>query len=31
MQNSYESDSEDEMPPGWKEKSTVDGNVYYVK
>lgn len=31
MQNSYESDSEDELPSGWKEKSTMDGNVYYVK
>ncbi|KOB74402.1 WW domain-containing oxidoreductase [Operophtera brumata] len=30
MQNSYESDSEDELPSGWKEKSTMDGNVYYV-
>ncbi|XP_015601890.1 WW domain-containing oxidoreductase [Cephus cinctus] len=25
-----ESDSEDEMPPGWEERATLDGNVYYV-
>ncbi|KAM3963715.1 LOW QUALITY PROTEIN: WW domain-containing oxidoreductase [Aphomia sociella] len=29
MQN-LESDSEDELPPGWEEKSTEDGNVYFV-
>jgi len=26
-----ESDSEDEMPPGWEERTTRDGCVYYVK
>lgn len=26
-----DSDSEDELPPGWEEKSTEDGNVYFVK
>ncbi|KAJ8680938.1 hypothetical protein QAD02_016725 [Eretmocerus hayati] len=25
-----ESDSEDELPPGWEERANVDGNVYYV-
>ncbi|XP_050668741.1 WW domain-containing oxidoreductase isoform X1 [Leptidea sinapis] len=25
-----DSDSEDELPPGWEEKSTEDGNVYFV-
>ncbi|EFN83713.1 WW domain-containing oxidoreductase [Harpegnathos saltator] len=25
-----ESDSEDELPPGWEERTTLDGNVYYV-
>ncbi|KAG7208661.1 hypothetical protein KM043_014865 [Ampulex compressa] len=25
-----DSDSEDELPPGWEERTTVDGNVYYV-
>ncbi|XP_078041246.1 WW domain-containing oxidoreductase isoform X1 [Augochlora pura] len=25
-----ESDSEDELPPGWEEMTTTDGNVYYV-
>ena len=25
-----DSDSEDELPPGWEERSTVDGNVYYA-
>ncbi|XP_035739674.1 WW domain-containing oxidoreductase-like [Vespa mandarinia] len=25
-----DSDSEDELPPGWEERATVDGNVYYV-
>ncbi|CAH2076852.1 unnamed protein product, partial [Iphiclides podalirius] len=29
MQN-IDSDSEDELPPGWEEKSTEDGNVYFV-
>lgn len=31
MQNVLDSDSEDELPPGWEEKSTEDGNVYFVK
>ena len=26
-----DSDSEDELPPGWEERASVDGNVYYVK
>lgn len=26
-----DSDSEDELPPGWEEMAIVDGNVYYVK
>ncbi|KAI4488197.1 hypothetical protein M0804_005045 [Polistes exclamans] len=25
-----DSDSEDELPPGWEERATIDGNVYYV-
>ncbi|PSN49771.1 WW domain-containing oxidoreductase [Blattella germanica] len=25
-----DSDSEDELPPGWEERATVDGSVYYV-
>lgn len=25
-----DSDSEDELPPGWEERATVDGCVYYV-
>lgn len=29
--HNIESDSEDELPPGWEEKSTEDGNVYFVK
>ncbi|XP_011311594.1 WW domain-containing oxidoreductase isoform X1 [Fopius arisanus] len=27
---SHDSDSEDELPPGWEERTTLDGNVYYV-
>lgn len=26
-----DSDSEDDLPPGWEERATVDGSVYYVK
>jgi hypothetical protein len=26
-----DSDSEDELPPGWEERAAVDGSVYYVK
>lgn len=26
-----DSDSEDELPPGWEEMTTNTGNVYYVK
>ncbi|XP_028169074.1 WW domain-containing oxidoreductase isoform X2 [Ostrinia furnacalis] len=26
----FDSDSEDELPAGWEEKSTEDGNVYFV-
>ncbi|KAF4518781.1 hypothetical protein B566_EDAN005401 [Ephemera danica] len=26
-----DSDSEDELPPGWEERATTDGNVYYVQ
>ncbi|KAK6622983.1 hypothetical protein RUM43_008835 [Polyplax serrata] len=25
-----DSDSEDELPPGWEERATLDGSVYYV-
>nr|CAD7458702.1 unnamed protein product [Timema tahoe] len=25
-----DSDSEDELPPGWEERATIDGSVYYV-
>ncbi|XP_058804736.1 WW domain-containing oxidoreductase [Phymastichus coffea] len=25
-----DSDSEDELPPGWEERASMDGNVYYV-
>ncbi|XP_001606146.2 WW domain-containing oxidoreductase [Nasonia vitripennis] len=25
-----DSDSEDELPPGWEERASLDGNVYYV-
>ncbi|KPI92886.1 WW domain-containing oxidoreductase [Papilio xuthus] len=28
--HNLDSDSEDELPPGWVEKSTDDGNVYFV-
>ncbi|XP_026732605.1 WW domain-containing oxidoreductase [Trichoplusia ni] len=28
--HNIDSDSEDELPAGWEEKSTQDGNVYYV-
>lgn len=26
-----DTDSEDELPPGWEERSTKDGWVYYAK
>lgn len=26
-----DSDSDDELPPGWEERASHDGNVYYVK
>lgn len=26
-----DSDSDDELPPGWEERASLDGNVYYVK
>lgn len=26
-----ESDSEDELPPGWEERTSDEGQVYYVK
>lgn len=26
-----ESDSEDELPAGWEERTTLDGRVYYAK
>lgn len=26
-----ETDSEDELAPGWEERVTTDGNVFYVK
>lgn len=26
-----DTDSEDELPPGWEERSTTDGWVYYAK
>lgn len=25
-----DSDSEDELPPGWEERVTTDGSVYYA-
>lgn len=25
-----DSDSDDDLPPGWEERATVDGNIYYV-
>lgn len=28
--NLPESDSEDELPPGWEERVTVDGSVFYA-
>lgn len=28
--NVPDSDSEDELPPGWEERVTVDGNVFYA-
>lgn len=28
--NLPESDSEDELPPGWEERVTLDGNVFYA-
>lgn len=28
---SNDSDSEDELPPGWEERATFDGKVYYIK
>lgn len=30
MQNILDTDSEDEVPPGWEERVTVDGKVYYA-
>ncbi|KAH9499101.1 hypothetical protein Btru_006692 [Bulinus truncatus] len=27
----FDSDSEDELPPGWEERVTTDGKVYYAK
>lgn len=26
-----DSDSEDELPPGWEERADDDGNVFYIK
>ena len=26
-----ETDSEDELPPGWEERCTVDGQVFYAQ
>ena len=26
----YETDSEDELPPGWEERATLQGQVYYA-
>ena len=26
-----DTDSEDELPAGWEERVTLDGNVYYAK
>ena len=30
MKNFVESDSEDELPPGWEQRATVDGKVFYA-
>jgi WW domain-containing oxidoreductase len=30
VMNLPETDSEDELPPGWEERVTVDGRVYYT-
>lgn len=29
--NMFDTDSEDDMPPGWEEKVTEAGNMYYIK
>lgn len=31
LQSILDTDSEDEMPPGWEERVTVEGRVYYAK
>ena len=31
IQNLLDTDSEDEIPPGWEERVTVEGKVYYAK
>ncbi|CAG0924795.1 unnamed protein product [Notodromas monacha] len=30
IMNLPETDSEDELPPGWEERATLDGRVYYT-
>lgn len=31
LQNILDTDSEDEIPPGWEERVNIDGKVYYAK
>lgn len=31
VMNLPDSDSEDELPPGWEERVTSDGSVFYAK
>lgn len=31
MNMEADSDTEDELPPGWEERSSEDGQVFYVK
>ena len=30
LDSMYETDSEDELPPGWEERATLQGQVYYA-
>jgi len=31
MRSTFDSDSDDELPPAWEERATNGGHVYYVK